>query len=84
MSNWENAPLIIIIVFTLFLCWCCMKGFQEHFARHEDTSNRDRTDKLANSSYAQTTNHALPQSKFNAPVHGIESPFRVNLFQAHL
>jgi hypothetical protein len=56
----------------------------EHFSRFEDTSQRQRTDKLINSSYNQTTNHSIPNKEFDAPIHGIPSPFRVNIWDAYL
>jgi hypothetical protein len=82
--SWNDAPLVLIVVFAIFVVYSSMTGFLEHFARFEDTSNRDKTDALANSSYRQTTNHMRPPDKLTGPIPGTETPFRVNMFHAYL
>jgi hypothetical protein len=79
MKDWDYVPWILLVL-ALLLTY----GSIEHFARFEDTSPRERTDKLKNSSYSQQTNHSIPQKEFDAPVAGVSTPFRVNMYDAHL
>jgi hypothetical protein len=79
MNGWDFAPWILLILALLFSYGCI-----ENFARFEDTSQRKRTDALVDSSYAQQTNHAIPQTGQYGPIQGIETPFRVNMHNAHL
>jgi hypothetical protein len=75
----DYLPWIILAVALVFFC-----SSYEHFSRFEDTSNRKRTDKVINSSYSQQTNHAIPQTGQFGPVQGMETPFRVNIWNASL
>jgi len=79
MKGWDFVPWIIVVLALLMTY-----GSIEHFARFEDTSQREKTDSLVNSSYNQTTNHSIPNKLFDAPIHGSETPFRVNMFNAYL
>jgi hypothetical protein len=47
-----------------------------------EQSGVKRTHETKDSSHEQRTNHALPQSKFAYPSDGVETPFRVNQFNA--
>lgn len=82
--NWNDAPLILICLLALVIVYTSMTGFLEHFSRFEDTSNRDRTDALINSSYNQQTNHVRPHDKIPGPIPGIETPFQVNMWKAFI
>jgi hypothetical protein len=75
----EYLPWIVLAIAVLFYM-----GSFEHFSRFEDTSQRKRSDKLVNSSFSQTTNHSIPQKEFDAPVSGIPTQFRVNIWDAYL
>ena len=79
MTAWDYVPWIILAL-AVVLC----SGSIEGFARFEDKSQRQRTDKLKNSSYSQQTNHSIPQKEFDAPVSGIPTQFRVNIWDAYL
>jgi len=78
--------LDIVLALTLvcgIMYWALTR---EHFTdEFEDKSNRERTDKLVRSTYEQTTNHAIPESKFFAgPLHGTETAYRVNMWNSYL
>jgi hypothetical protein len=79
MTAWDYVPWIILAL-AVVLC----SGSIEGFARFEDKSQRQRTDVLVNSSYSQRTNHSIPEKEFDAPISGIASPFRVNMYNAYL
>ena len=76
---WNYVPWILLVLALLFSYGCI-----EHFTTLEDTSQRQRTDALVNSSYAQRTNHSIPQTGQYAPIQGIETPFRINKWNAYL
>jgi hypothetical protein len=84
MKGWDDVPLGLVLVLAVIVCYGCICGYSEHFSRFEDTTNRKRTEKLVNSYFKQETNHVRPADKFNAPIHGVETPFRVNMFHAYL
>jgi hypothetical protein len=75
----DYLPWIIVLIAGL-VYWSSF----EHFARLEDTSQRQRTDNLVHSSYSQQTNHSIPEKAFDAPVGGMPTPFRVNMYDAYL
>jgi hypothetical protein len=79
MTGWDYIPWIF-----LGLALLLFRSSFEHFARFEDTSSRQRTDALINSSFKQQTNHAIPEKEFDAPIAGVPTPFRVNMYDAHL
>jgi len=79
MKGWDYVPWIVLGL-GLLLCY----GGVEHFSRFEDTSQRQRTDNLINSSYTQQTNHSIPQKEFDGPIPGEPTPFRVNIWDAYL
>jgi len=82
---WSDVPLILIFLFAMLVVYTSMSGFNEHFGRFEDTTNRDRTDALSNSSYKQATNHLDAPNKFDAgPIQGVETPFQVNMWKAYI
>lgn len=49
-----------------------------------DQRQEKRTMQTEDSSYAQRTNHFPPASVDMGPIHGYESPFRVNQFMAYI
>ena len=79
MKVWDFLPWIILVLAIVISYGC-----SEHFSRFEDTSQRKRTDALINSSYSQKTNHSIPEKQFDATIHGVETPFRVNMFNSFL
>jgi len=58
------------------------EGYQPEFL---DQGNVQRTQELANSSYAQKTNSVRPDGSFEAPsIQGVQSPFRVNMWDSYI
>lgn len=76
---WNYVPWILLAVAVLFSYGCV-----ERFSTLQDTSQRQRTDALVNPSYTQQTNHSIPQTGNFGPIQGMETPFRVNKWQAYL
>jgi hypothetical protein len=76
---WNYVPWILLGLAILF-CYGCV----EHFSTLQDTSQRQRTDAVKNSSYDQRTNHSIPQTGNFGPIQGMETPFRVNMHTAYL
>jgi hypothetical protein len=72
---------IIFFIVSLIVLWAVLsrrEGFEIGFF---DNTNQKRTAETKNSSYNQTTNHVVPNKKFDAPpIQGIETPYRVNMF----
>ena len=68
---------VIVVLATLTKTW-------EPFSLElVDSTNVKRTDATKVSSYAQVTNHVKPPSRLGIPeVTGIETPFRVNMFNS--
>jgi len=49
-----------------------------------DRSNEKKTSMTRASSYAQETNHFRPTPTEPEPISGMETPFRVNMFNAYI
>ena len=79
MNSWDYAPWILLVLALLFSYGCV-----ERFTTLQDTSQRERTDAVIDSSYKQQTNHSIPQTGQYGPIQGIETPFRVNMHNAYL
>lgn len=72
---------IILILVAIVLYFLVMR---ERFVDFSDKTQVQRTVATQNSSYAQRTNHMIPPAGPNVPIQGIESPFRVNMFDAYI
>jgi len=48
-----------------------------------DRSNEQRTAETSSSSYAQQTNHFMPTPPMLEAVPGMETPFRVNMYNSY-
>jgi hypothetical protein len=71
---------IIFFIVSLIVVWAVLSG-REGYVDFQDKSNEKRTSLLKESSYSQTTNHAIPNKKFEAPrIEGVETSYRVNMF----
>jgi hypothetical protein len=71
---------IIFFIVSLIVVWAVLSG-REGYVDFQDKSNETRTSQLKDSSYSQTTNHAVPNKQFEAPnIQGYETPYRVNMF----
>ncbi len=74
-----------LIIAGVLLVWYLSKatvneGFVSEFT---DRSNEKRTAETSSSSYAQQTNHTIPTPPLLEPVPGMETPFRVNMFNSY-
>ena len=80
MKNW---PFLAIIA-GLVLLWFLMpktEGFQSEFL---DRTNEKNTDDNRVSSYKQETNHFKPTRPLEDKVPGIETPYRVNMYDSFI
>jgi hypothetical protein len=74
-----------VIIAGLLLVWYLSnptlnEGFVSEFT---DRTNEQRTAETSSSSYAQQTNHLIPTPPLLEPVPGMETPFRVNMFNSY-
>jgi hypothetical protein len=76
MVAWIVLILVAIGLYFLFT--------REGFVDFSDKTQVQRTVATQNSSYAQRTNHMIPPPGPLVPIQGIESPFRVNMFDAYI
>lgn len=73
--------ILALLVATSFLLWLIFTTFVNRSSRE---ANIHKLNVEPASSYEQKTNH-LPATKVDmGPIPGIESPFRVNLYQAYI
>ncbi len=74
-----------LIVGGILLVWYLSSRTQETFVpEFLDQSDVKRTAERASSSYAQTTNHSVPTPYPQEPIAGMETPFRVNMFNSYM
>jgi hypothetical protein len=57
------------------------EGFVPEFL---DQGNVKQTDKTSTSSYAQETNHFKLTPPIPEPIEGVQTPFRVNMFNSYM
>jgi hypothetical protein len=78
MVHYALAIVAIIVVMVLSMR-------REHFAAEFVDHSKERKNDLTRiSSYAQETNHFKPVSSLQEPVSGLETPFRVNLYNSFM
>lgn len=76
---------LISVVFVLLGIWLLARQVRESFVpEFLDQTMVKRTAEVKNSSYDQQTNHLTPPVGPEFPVTGETTPFRVNLYSAHL
>jgi hypothetical protein len=78
-----NLPVIIVIGVAI-LCVFVALNRESFVPEFLEQSNVKRTFDLKDSHYSQETNHVRPDGRFDAPLHGSQSPFRVNMVNAYL
>lgn len=75
----------ILIVGGILLVWYLSTRTRETFVpEFLDQSNVKRTADNASSSYEQKTNHAIPTPYDKDPIPGVQTPFRVNMFNSFM
>jgi hypothetical protein len=72
-----------VIIAGLLLVWYLSNNREGFVSEFTDRSNEKRTAETSSSSYAQQTNHAIPTPALPEPISGMETPFRVNMFNSY-
>lgn len=79
MKNWAFVAILVALA-AIGYVMTTREGFVAEFT---DRSAEEKTDKTRVSSYAQETNHfSMTPSTDLPPIQGVESPYRVNLFNS--
>jgi hypothetical protein len=72
-----------MVIAGVLAVWYLTKKTQETFVpEFLEQGNVKRTAETATSSYAQQTNHVIPTPPQPEPILGMETPFRVNMFNS--
>lgn len=79
MTKW-----LLLVGALLLLSLVMMKTTERFQPEFMDKAQVRKTVAVENSSYAQVTNHADPASYSAGPLHGIETPFRVNQYTSYV
>ena len=75
----------MLIVVGVLLVWYLASRSKETFAAEfVDQTHAKRTADTAHSSYAQTTNHMERTPYPQEPILGMETPFRVNMYNSFM
>jgi len=79
MKGLEYVAIVAVLVFLWYLT-----STRENFVPTEfaDRTNDKLTEDNSYSSYSQKTNHMVPTHPLMGNAHGIETPFRVNMFNS--
>ena len=78
----NGLVLIVLAVASIVLLGILTKHIEPFVPEFLEQSNVKRTSQTKDSSYEQRTNHSIPQPQYSYPKDGMESPFRVNAFNA--
>lgn len=85
MSWQTNLPSWVFLAIGAAILAAVIFRFRESFVpEFLEQSNVKRTAETKNSSYNQETNHVRPDGRFDAPLIGTESPFRVNMYDSYI
>lgn len=75
----------IAVIAGVLVIWFLVSRNREGFAKEfTDRSNEERTDQTRVSSYNQETNHFKPTTPLYETPHGMETPFRVNMYNSYV
>jgi hypothetical protein len=75
----------LLVLFGVALVWWLSTRTKESFVpEFLDQSNVKRTAETSSSSYSQQTNHTKPTPYPQDPIQGMETPFRVNMFNSYM
>ena len=75
------AGLLVLVILVLVLRKTTRDTFVPQFL---DQRHVEKTDKGKRSSYSQETNHFVPMENPQDPIQGVETPFRVNMFNSYM
>jgi hypothetical protein len=79
MTKWLLLAAAFLVI--MLVVMKTTERFQPEFL---DRSQIARTVSLEDSSYNQRTNHMNPTPFHQSPIHGIETPFRVNQYTSYV
>ena len=80
----KDLSFIAVIAGVLLICFLVSRnreGFSKEFI---DRSNEEKTDQTRVSSYTQETNHFKPTVPLYEKPNGMETPFRVNMYNSYI
>jgi hypothetical protein len=82
----ENLPSFVFFAVAALIGYAVISRFRDHFVpEFLEQGNVRKTKEMVNSSFKQDTNHVRPDGHFAAPpIQGVESPFRVNMFDSYI
>jgi len=72
-----------VVIAGILLVWYLSQTKEGFVSEFTDRSNQQRTAETSTSSYAQQTNHLIPTRPILEAVPGMETPFRVNMFNSY-
>jgi len=80
----ETFPFTLILIIAIIIALVFLpkrEGFVPEFL---DQGNVKQTQKTSTSSYAQETNHFKLTPPVPEPIDGVQTPFRVNMFNSYM
>jgi hypothetical protein len=81
MKNLSFLGILVAVIAVLFV----LSNYREPFVpEFLDQGNVIATSKTRTSSYTQDTNHFKMQPYPQPPIQGVETPFRVNMFDSYV
>jgi len=82
----ENLPSFVFFAVAALIGYAVISRFRDHYVpEFLEQGNVRKTKEMGNSSFRQDTNHVRPDGRFAAPpIQGVESPFRVNMFDSYI
>lgn len=79
----KNLAFVAILV-GLATVWYLSQTRENFVPEFLEQGNVKRTAERATSSYVQETNHVKPTTPLSEPIPGIETPFRVNMYNSYM
>lgn len=78
--------VFILLILAFVALWFVLRKIQRETFVPEflDQRNVAKTSKTRQSSYKQETNQFVPMENPQEPIEGVESPFRVNLYNSYM
>lgn len=81
----KGLAFVVIIMGILAVWYLSQQATRETFVpEFLDQSNVRRTAETSSSSYEQRTNHFVPTRPQEEPIPGVETPFRVNMYNSYM
>ena len=84
MSLTDVPMYVALLVGGLVLAGAVLHFRETFVPEFLDQANVKKTADRKTSSYSQDTNHVRPNGAFDAPMVGMESPFRVNIWDSYI